>query len=144
MQYCSLQHRTYLHHQSHPQLGVFLFVCLFVLLWFCLFILPVVFSLLISGRILGTYWPGKFIFQCLIFLFFPTVHGIFKARTLKWFAIPFSSRPCFVRTLHHDPYVLCGMAHSCIELYKAVVHVIRLVNFLSLWFLVCLPSDEEG
>ena len=24
-----------------------------------------------------------------------TVHGVLKARTLKWFAIPFSSRPCF-------------------------------------------------
>ena len=30
MQYCSLQHRTLLLSQSHPQLGVFLFVCLFV------------------------------------------------------------------------------------------------------------------
>ena len=29
-------------------------------------------------------------------------------RILKWFAIPFSSRPYFVRTLHHDPSVLGG------------------------------------
>ena len=46
------------------------------------------------------------------FLFFPfhTVHGILKARILKWFAIPFSSGPCFVRTLHHHlgwPYMAC-------------------------------------
>ena len=27
---------------------------------------------------------------------------------------------------------------------KAVVHVIRLVSFLWLWFSVCLPSDREG
>ena len=32
------------------------------------------------------------------------------------------------------------MAHSYIELDKAVVHVIRWVSFLWLWF-VCLPSD---
>ena len=36
---------------------------------------------------------------------FHTVHGVLKARTLKCFAIPFSSGPRFVRTLHHDPYV---------------------------------------
>ena len=45
-------------------------------------------------------------FQCLIFLPFHTVHGVFKARILKWFAVPFSSGPCFVRTLHQDLSVL--------------------------------------
>ena len=39
---------------------------------------------------------------------------------------------------------LHGMSHSFIELDKAVVHVIRLVSFLWLWFSVCLPSDEGG
>ena len=39
---------------------------------------------------------------------------------------------------------LHGMAHSFIELDKAVVHVIRLVGFLWLWFSFCLPSDGEG
>ena len=34
---------------------------------------------------------------------FHTVHGVLKARILKWFAISFSSGPCFVRSLHHDP-----------------------------------------
>ena len=28
------------------------------------------------------------------------IHGVFKARILKWLAISFSSGPCFVRTLH--------------------------------------------
>ena len=37
-----------------------------------------------------------------------TIHGVLKARILKWFAIPFSRGPCFVRTLHHDPSVLSG------------------------------------
>ena len=39
---------------------------------------------------------------------------------------------------------LQGMAHSFIELDKAVLHVIRLVSFRWLWFAVCLPSDGEG
>ena len=33
-----------------------------------------------------------------------------------------------------------GMAHSFIELDKAVVHVISLISFLWLWFSFCLPS----
>jgi len=45
---------------------------------------------------------GKFLFA------FSTVHGVLKAKMLKWFAILFSSGPRFVRTLHHDPSVLGG------------------------------------
>ena len=37
-----------------------------------------------------------------------------------------------------------GMAHSFTELDNALVHVIRLVSFLWLWFSVCLPSAGEG
>ena len=76
------------------------------LLWLCLFILSGVISPLISSSILGTYRPGEFISQCPIFLPFHTVHGVLKARILKWFAIPFSSGPHFVRTLHQDPSIL--------------------------------------
>ena len=36
------------------------------------------------------------------------VHGVLKAGILKWFTIPFSSGPNFVRSLHHDPSVLGG------------------------------------
>ena len=39
---------------------------------------------------------------------------------------------------------LYGRAHSFTEGHGAVVHVIRLVSFLCLWFSVCLPSDREG
>ena len=47
-------------------------------------------------------------------------------------------------TMTHPSWVaLHGMAHNFIELDKAVVHVIRLVSFLWLWFSVCLPSDGE-
>ena len=78
-------------------------------------------SSLFSSSILDTYWPGKFIFQCPFFLPFHTVHGGLKARILKWFAIPFSSGPCFVRTLHHDPSIfrsdqIRSVAQSCLTL----------------------------
>ena len=51
---------------------------------------------------------------------------------LKWFPIPFSSGPCFFRTLYCDPSVLAlhGMAHSFVELDKAVILVISLGSFL--------------
>ena len=81
------------------------------------------------------------------YLPFHTVHGVLKARILKWFAIPFSSDPCFIRLstmTHLSRVALHGMAHSFIELGKAVVHVISLISFLWLWFSFCLPSDGEG
>ena len=78
------------------------------LLWLRLFILSGASFPLISSSISGTYQPGEFLFQYPIILPFHTVHGALKARILKWFAIPFSSGSCFVRTLHHDPSVLGG------------------------------------
>ena len=76
------------------------------MLWIPLFILSGVISPLIPCSILGPYQPGEFIFQCPIFLPFHTVHGVLKARILRWFAIPFSNGPHFVRTFHHGPCVL--------------------------------------
>ena len=56
---------------------------------------------------------------------------ILKARILKWFGIPFSSGPHFVRTLHDDPSVLGGPTwRSFIELDMTMVHGISLVSFL--------------
>ena len=72
---------------------------------------------------------------------------LFMARMLKWFAIPFSSGPHFIRTLHMTCpswVALYRIVYSFTELDKAVVHVIRLVSFQWLWFSVCLPSDGEG
>ena len=54
------------------------------LLWLCLFFLSGVISPLISSSILGTYWPGEFIFQCRVFLPFHTVHGVLKAQIYVW------------------------------------------------------------
>ena len=77
------------------------------LLWLHVFILSGVISPLISSSILGTYQPGKFIFQCPIFLPSHTVHGVLKGRILKWFAIPFSSGPHFSKlsTMTHLSWV---------------------------------------
>ena len=87
------------------------------LLWLSLFIFFGVISPLISSSILGTYRRGQFIFQCLIFLAFHTVHAVLKARTLKWFAIPFSSGLHSVRPLHDDPPVLGGPSqHGLVSL----------------------------
>ena len=95
------------------------------LLWLHPFILSGVISPLISSSILGTYWPGEFLFQYPIILPFHTVHGVLKARILKWFAIPFSSGPRSVRPLHHaHPSWVAPQAWlSFIELDKAVVLV---------------------
>ena len=126
-------------------------------LWPSLFILSGAISSLFPSSILDTYQPGGLIFRCPIFLPFHT--GVLKARILKWFAIPSSSGPCFVRTLSTMTCPTCvalhGMAHSFIELHKALIHVIILVSFLWLWFLLwrlydcgffcfCLSSDGWG
>ena len=88
-------------HQSHPQLDIV----------FALAPsrhLSGVISPLISSSILGTYQPGEFLFQYSIILPSHTVHGVLKARIVKWLAIPSSSGPHSVRPLHHDPTVLGG------------------------------------
>ena len=130
MQYCSLQHQTLLLSPVTSTTG-----CCFA--WLRLFILSGVISPLISSSILGTYWPGEFIFQCPILLPFHTVHGVLKARVLKW--LPFPSPVDHIlsdlSTMTHPSWVaLHNAAHSFIELDKAVVHAIRLVSFLWLWF----------
>ena len=100
MQYCCLQHQTLLLSPVTSTAEYFFLLCLHP------FILSGVISPLISSSILVTYWAGEFIFQYSMFLPFHTVHGVLKARILKWLANTFSSGPHFVRTLHHDPSIL--------------------------------------
>ena len=40
------------------------------------------------------------------------VHRVLNSRILKWFAVPFSSGPHFVRTLHHDQFVSGGQGNE--------------------------------
>ena len=73
---------------------------------------------------------------------FHTVHGFLKARILKWLVIPFSSGPCSVRPLHHDPPVLgcpAGMAWFRWVRQGCGPSVIRLTSFLWLWFQCVCP-----
>ena len=87
------------------------------LLWLHPFILSGVISPLISSGILGTYWPGEFMFHCPVFLHFYTIHGVLKARILEWFAIFFSSGPHSFRPLHHDPSTLDDLTwHGLVSL----------------------------
>ena len=117
------------------------------LLWLCLSIVSGIISPLISSSILGTYWPGEFILHGPNFLLFHTLHGILKVRILKWFAFPSPVHHILsqISTMTRPSGVaLHSMAHTFNELEKAVVHVIRLISFLWVWFSFCLPSDGEG
>ena len=86
----------------------------FCILSFCLFILFMGFSR-------QEYW------RCLP-LTSPVDHILSELSTM--------TRPSWV-AIH-------GIAHSFFELEEAVVHVIRLVSFMWLWFSACLFSGGEG
>ena len=96
---------------------------LLFLLWLHPFILSGVISPLISSSILGTYRPGEFLFQYSFILPFHTLHGVLKARILKWFAIPFSSgpHPSALSTMTRQSWVTHAACLNFIELDTAVV-----------------------
>ena len=135
MQYYSLQHRTLLPSLVTSTTGrcfCFGFVSSFFLELF-LHWSPV------------AYWastdPGRTSFIVLFTLFM----GF--SRQEYWSGLPFPSPVGHVlselSTMTHLSWMaLHSMAHSFTELDKAVVHVIRLVSFLWLWFSICLPSDR--
>ena len=118
------------------------------LLWLSLFILSAVISPLISSIILGTFTDlESSSFSVLFFFLFILFMGF--SRQEYWSGLPFPSPVEHIlselSTMTPPSWVaLHGMAHRCIELDKAVVHMISLINFLWLWFSVCLPSDGEG
>ena len=71
------------------------------------------------------------------------------SRQEYWSGLPFPSPVDHIfselSTMTYLSWVdLHSIAFSFTELDKVVVHVIWLVTFLWLWFLVCLPSDGEG
>ena len=71
------------------------------------------------------------------FLPLHTVRGVLKARIQEWFAIPFSSEPCCVRCLHHDPSIL-GAPTKHGSWFQWVRQscgpYVELISFLWLWF----------
>ena len=88
----------------------------------------------------------EFLFWYPIILSFHTVHGVLKARILKWLAIPFSSGPCSVRPLHHDPPILgcpTGMAWFHWVRQGCGPSVIRLTSFLWVWFQCVCPQTPS-
>ena len=139
MQYCSLQHQMLLPSPVRSTTG-----CWFFFSSVSSFFLELFFHW--PQKHIGTYRPMEFIFQCPIFLSFHTFVGVLKARIL---GLPFPSPVDHIlselSTINHLSWMaLLGMAPCFIELDKAVVHVIRFVTFLWLWFSFCLPSDGEG
>ena len=138
MQYCSLQHRTLLPSPVTSTTGC----C------FCFGCVSSFFLELVLHQSPVAYWApsdlGSSAFSVLYFCLFILFWGF--SRQEYWSGSPFPSPVDHVllelTTMTHPSWVaLQGMAHSFIELDKAVVHVIRLVNFLWLWFSVCLPCD---
>ena len=130
--------RPCFYHHSHPQLGI-------------------VFALAPSSFFLElflhwtpvAYWAptdlGSSSFSVLSFCFFILFMGF--SRQKYWSGLPFPSpvdhKLSELSTMTHPSWAaLHGMAHSFIQPDKAVVHVIRLVSFLWLWFSFCWPYDE--
>ena len=141
MQYCSLQHRTLL-----SSLVTYTAECCFCFGYIFSFSLEL--FLHWSPRV---YWAptdlGSSSFSVLSFCLFILFMGF--SRQEYWSGLPFPSPVDHIlselSTMTHPSWVaIHRVAHSFIELDKAVVHVIRLVSFLWLWFSVCLSSVGEG
>ena len=97
------------------------------------------------------YWAptnlGSSSFSVLSFFLFILLMGF--SRQEYWSGLPFPSPVDHVLSnlstmTRLSRVALYSMAHSFTELDKAVVHVIRLVSFLCLWFSVCLSSAGEA
>ena len=150
MQYCSLQHQTWLsppdtsttgHHFHFGSASSFFLE----LKEHSLNILSWAISLLFPNSILDTYltWEAHLSLSYL-FCFFILFMGF--SRQEYWSVLPFSFLVDHVlsefSTMTCLSWVaLHGMAYSFTELDKAVVHVISLISFLWLWFSFCLPSE---
>ena len=126
----------YFHHQSHPQLG-FVFTLALVSSFFLELFLhssPVVFGhLLIRGVHLSVSY---------LFAFSYCSWGS-QSRILKWFSIPFSSGPHFVRILHKDLSVLGGLTwHVLVSLSQQGYSVCDQIGQCYVIVVsVCLTSD---
>ena len=141
MQYCSVQHQTLLLSPVTSTTGC---CC-------CCGSISSFFLELVLHWSPVAYWPpanlASSTFNVLSFCLFILFLGF--SRQEYWSGLPFPSPVDHLlselSTMTCPSWVpLHSMAHSFIELDKAVVHVIRLVSFLWLWFSVCLPSNGEG
>ena len=141
MQYCSLQHQTLLPSSVTSTTG-------------CCFCFGSVSSFFLE---LFLHWPtvgylaptnlGSSPFSVLSFCLFILFMGFSRQEYLSGlpFPSPLDDVLSELSTMTHSSWVLLhSMAHCFIDLDKAVIHVIRLVIFLWLWFSFCLSSDWEG
>ena len=136
MQYRSLQHQTLLLSPVTLTTGC----------WFCFDSVSSFFLLLFLHKSPVAFWAptdlGSSSFIVLSFGLF--ILFMEFSRQEYWSGLPFPSPVDHIlsefSTITRLSWVaLHGMAHSFIELDKAVVHVIRLVSFLWLWFLSVCP-----
>ena len=111
IQYCSLQHWALL-----PLPVTSTYGCCFHFGSICSFFLE-----------LGVYWAPTDLgssFFSVLFAFSCCSRGS-QGKNIEMVCHSLSSGPCFLRTLHHDPFVLrgpTGMAPHFIELDKAGIH----------------------
>ena len=141
MQYCSLQHQTLLPSPVSSTTGCcFCFSSVSSFFWGLFLHWPP-----------AAYWAptalGSSSFSVLPFCLFILFMGFSrqKYRNGLPFPPPVDHISSELSNMTHPSWVaLHGMAHSFIELDKAVVHGSSLDSFLWLWFSVCLPSDGEG
>ena len=141
MQHCSLQHQTLFPSPVTSSAGC----C------FCFgFVISFFLELFLHWSPVAYWIPtdlGGSSFSVLSFCLF--ILFMWFSRQEYWSGLPFPSPVDHFLSEHstmtHPSWLaLHGMAHSFIELDKAVVHVISLVNFLWLWFSFFLLSDGDG
>ena len=131
MQYCPLQHRTLL---LSPVTSTTRYC-------FCFGFIPSFFLKLFLHWSPVAYWVptdlGSSSFSILSFCLF--ILFMEFSRQEYWSGLPFSSPvdhiPSDLSTMTHPSWVVLHiMAHSFMELDKAMVHVISLISFPGLWF----------
>ena len=142
MQYCSYSIGPCFHHQSHPEVGVVFGLAPSLHSFWSYFSIDLQYHILHLPT-----WGVHHSVSCLFCLFI-----LFMGFSRQyWSGLPFPSPVDLIcselSTMTRLSWeAIHGMAHSFIELDKAVVHVIRLVTFLWLCFQsVCplKPSPSE-
>ena len=116
------------------------------LLWFHLFILSGVISSVLSSSLLRPSDVGSSSFSVLYFCLF--ILFMLFSRQEYWSGLPSPSPVDHILSelfsMTHPSWVaLHSLVHYFIELDKVVVHVIILISFLWLWFLLCYPYPSE-
>ena len=138
MQYCSLLHQTLLPSPVTSTTGRFFHFGSISSFFLELFLYSSPAAYRASTNL------GNLSFSVLCFCLFIWFMGF--SREEYWSSLPFPSPVDHVLselfTMTCLSWVaLHGIAHSFIELDKAVIHVISLVSFLRLWFSFCLATD---